>query len=503
MGSAAGIAYPAVVDRRGRGGWAAGNVLVALVLTTLLTGCGGDGSAAALSTIPTRPASLTTATGAPSGPSLSSSSQVHVTVTVLTHLPTRSFAILRSGAASRDQPIGLYATNGFVDFTPITPPIDMLANGPEFASGRDVLSASFPTIDDGWVTETTGGGGAGVLLHTIDGGASWEVNQELPGGPSPISYVSFVSSEDGWLVKGEQGCGGTCGPNLYRTTNGGVTWQHLLTVHELFELSTTSDPLPTFANSMDGIATTRPKVIASSVTASKASLRKHEEPTPSIRRGVTRLTTDGGSTWRQITVPIAGKGVQIYQRPVFFATGRRGVIPSLVIHQTGKELDPVTVDFSTTSDSGTRWRAGPTFASPARVVINPSTSALSVTDVPSASVASAKDWWVMAVKPSGDLAVSVTTDAGRTWKRSAGQGLPVVVAPSTGTVPALVQALSATTAYASIRSRTEPPATYVTTDGGARWSLVAGLTDTADSACFHLPTMPPRSQCSAGSPAEH
>jgi len=338
-------AYPEVVDRRGRGGWAAGIVLVALVLTTLLTACGGEGSAGALSTIPTRPASLTTTTVSPSGPSLSSSSQVHATVTVLTHLPTRSFAILRSGAASRDQPIGLYVTSGFVDFTPITPPIDTLTNGTEFASGRDVMSASFPTIDDGWVTETTGGGGAGVLLHTTDGGASWEANQQLPGGPSPISYVSFVSSEDGWLVKGERGCAGTCGPNVYRTTNGGVTWQHLLTVHDLFELSTTSDPLPTFANSMDGIATTRPKVIASPVTASKASLRKHEEPAPSIRRGVTRLTTDGGSTWRKITVPVAGKGVPIYQRPVFFATGRRGVMPSLVIHQTGKESDPVTVDF--------------------------------------------------------------------------------------------------------------------------------------------------------------
>jgi len=80
---------------------------------------------------------------------------------------------------------------------------------------------------------------------------------------------------------------------------------------------------------------------------------------------------------------------------------------------------------------------------------------------------------------------------------------PPIDTLATDTVPALVEALSATTAYASIRSRTEPSTTYVTTDGGARWSLVEGLTDTADSACFHLPTMPQRSHCSAGSLAEH
>jgi len=40
-------AYPEVVDRRGRWGRTAGIVLVALVLTTVLTACSGEGSAGA------------------------------------------------------------------------------------------------------------------------------------------------------------------------------------------------------------------------------------------------------------------------------------------------------------------------------------------------------------------------------------------------------------------------------------------------------------------------
>ena len=131
----------------------------------------------------------------------------------------------------------------------------------------------------------------------------------------------------------------------------------------------------------------------------------------------------------------------------------------------------------TTPDSVTRWRAGPTFITPAVVTANPTLYPYpAVTDVSSVSIATAKDWWVMAVRPSGHVAVFVTTDAGQTWKHATAKGLPVTF-PSTcaKTAPASIEAVSATAACASVCFGPGPPATFATTDGGARWSPVSGL----------------------------
>ena len=55
---------------------------------------------------------------------------------------------------------------------------------------------------------------SGILLKTIDGGATWSKMREPPiAGP-----IRFMTQSDGWLV------GGPAGDEIYVTRNGGGTW---------------------------------------------------------------------------------------------------------------------------------------------------------------------------------------------------------------------------------------------------------------------------------------
>ena len=65
---------------------------------------------------------------------------------------------------------------------------------------------------DGWTV-----GYQGMILHTSDGGISWEI--QTSGTPRNLRDVSFSGTKYGWAV-GDSGC-------VIKTSNGGITWQVL------------------------------------------------------------------------------------------------------------------------------------------------------------------------------------------------------------------------------------------------------------------------------------
>ncbi|MDF2723067.1 MAG: copper amine oxidase [Paenibacillus sp.] len=117
-----------------------------------------------------------------------------------------------------------------------------------------------------------------VVYATSDGGNTWSVKpgsvEIAPGTPFEIS---FADASNGWLLQGA---------DLYRTTNGGASWQKVKT-NELFENTLRNDPgirAFTFADSQHGT------LIASSEDG---------------KSGQTIETDDGGATWH--ISPLQGK----------------------------------------------------------------------------------------------------------------------------------------------------------------------------------------------------
>ena len=95
-----------------------------------------------------------------------------------------------------------------------------------------VRSATFVSPDEGWAL---GGSACGteqcataIIVHTTDGGATWERLDAAPpaavllgtpagGATSGISELRFADSRDGWAF----------GPELWVTHDGGATWQRV------------------------------------------------------------------------------------------------------------------------------------------------------------------------------------------------------------------------------------------------------------------------------------
>lgn len=79
---------------------------------------------------------------------------------------------------------------------------------------------SFVSPDVGWY-----GNGAGKLYRTLDGGESWTLVREQPG--TFVRAVGFVDADHGYIgnVGTDYYPGVTDTNPLYRTTDGGVTWQ--------------------------------------------------------------------------------------------------------------------------------------------------------------------------------------------------------------------------------------------------------------------------------------
>ena len=86
---------------------------------------------------------------------------------------------------------------------------------------------TFLDADHGWGIGYDGSVNSGTLYATSDGGHTWTAL-----GPAPfIGPIGFVDRNDGWGVSEPSGYGGTSGVptvpggTLYRTADGGRTWQ--------------------------------------------------------------------------------------------------------------------------------------------------------------------------------------------------------------------------------------------------------------------------------------
>ena len=407
-------------------------------------------------TAPSAPATTKTTTGptTPAGEPATPRSSSELTLLFSSASPVMG-VVGESPSGPGSGTAALYVTHNFLTYARISTP----ALPPTVRDFSFVSDVSFPTATVGWAVDVAPGSGV-YLFETTDGGDQWrfvrEVHAEANGA---FGWVRFVSATIGWVGAGDIGSNGPS--TLLRTDDGGQSWQAL--------------PVDPSAGNW-----TRP----SFVTPSMGFLRGTVGP-----GGSTRLleTTDGGATWSPATLPLppAIAGTVFPGLPKMF--GRVGVLPLVAGPQptelTTGERPRVTLAFDETSDGGRTWTAGPTLPSSAVTGFSTVQGGTGwIAAGPAAAVETPTDWLVLAPEKSGKITVRATHDAGSTWSTEAGRGLPTIHVASLFdhqiNTPLVLQAV--TSRIALVVAQTSPSgwSTYVTIDGGAKWSLLTPRTAT-------------------------
>jgi photosystem II stability/assembly factor-like uncharacterized protein len=222
------------------------------------------------------------------------------------------------------------------------------------------------------------------LLVTGDGGRTWQRVAQAPfAGP-----IEFATATEGWGVAGpvaheRGGLSATLGGALYRTTNGGRTWQRQ-------PICTTASAPGTFT------ICGQPRFFGPNAGVLPVTTvdRQADREWQTIYR-----TTNDGRTWtgsRLPSVPVGG-------RPL----SQPGQAGKFVAVSASHWIDLVSGRLYTTTDAGSHWTT---------LIPTPPFSASHVFEF---DFASAHDGWLLMdpVSPSADppSVFDYTNDGGRTW----------------------------------------------------------------------------------------
>jgi len=259
-----------------------------------------------------------------------------------------------------------------------------------------------------------------ALYRTVDDTAHW-TDITPPGVPDPIAHIDaldFIDADHAWLAVELDNRPLT----IDRTTDGGHSWQAFRP--NFCGSASALRPQPCgYPASIDFVDRARGWTVFSSSETTRTLLATRDGgvtwtvagPTPFVgrlhftdpstgwgvnRRGALYRTTDGGHTWRVVTMPTsAGDASDEFAvgAPQFF--GRSGVVAARL---TLSPWRPPTLTVDASGDGGRTWIARAAPADPTVDVANGADYRF--------SAASPSDWAVLF-----GTHVSVTHDAGRHW----------------------------------------------------------------------------------------
>jgi xyloglucan-specific exo-beta-1,4-glucanase len=255
------------------------------------------------------------------------------------------------------------------------------------------LSVSFVDATHGFAA-TSPLTGDSTLFATQDGGGTWTAVASLPnlgsvsvGGPIAQLQLLFMSSLDGWGVTGPSGYGSQGQPTdaggvLYRTTDGGATWEIAPGLPSGLQYS-----LPTFFGGQQAV------VLAT---------RGANDP----RGAMVFATDDGGSTWTRHPLPVI--------RGDTFTPGSL-LSRFAAVGPFAWRIDVGSLIYET-SDAGRTWATvkpipKTSLGDATSVVFSSPDVGMAIAQLPSCFASSSSD-------PAADVCypvLIVTSDGGRSW----------------------------------------------------------------------------------------
>jgi photosystem II stability/assembly factor-like uncharacterized protein len=239
----------------------------------------------------------------------------------------------------------------------------------------------FVNPQDGWFSDPEGGwagGSAMALYRTVDGGATWqEVASSFPDGTAsptsvgsiPLVYVGeavFVSPSTGWIA----GNGAGNGALLYVSHDGGDTWD--------------PQPLPAAAGLL------QPSTMGPEFWSSQGGWLLVAAPGGQV--SLAFLTADGGQSWAPIDLPGAGEIPEIAD----FVDADDGWLLTCPRASCGEDTSET---LWATRDGGASWAAVSADA-----------------EITSLDFVSADEGWATAAADGVELPTLLqTADGGATW----------------------------------------------------------------------------------------
>lgn len=146
----------------------------------------------------------------------------------------------------------------------------------------------------------------GFLFRTTDGGLTWE-RLSIPIGEP----VFFETAELGWTM------GGVSGDELYRTRDGGRTWQPVpLPAPDLPPALRPSDVIPPTDGTITRLDQVSEQVAWAEVSAGDCSAGEGKQRVECVSSISLQRTLDGGQTWQAVSLPSVPAGI-LEARTVF------------------------------------------------------------------------------------------------------------------------------------------------------------------------------------------
>ena len=312
-------------------------------------------------------------------------------------------------------------TDGGVHWQNVTP------NYPPTSGQRKVV-ADFFTVSIAWVavSQTAADGTTTVVVfRTTDGGQTWQDTtiQHI----SPIYQITFVDAHHGWLLSKQADLASAEAVAILRTTDGGKTWA---VVSSALPASTDTPPpgrLP-FGGDKAGLGFL--DTMTGWITGSF----------PLNGYVFFYLTDDGGATWNRQTLPFSLEqaSTQIATRPPRFFTATDGILPVSFVTENASSLD-----LYVTHDGGVNWKATTPIAALAGTV----------------DVIDMNHGWA-----SDGTLLYVTSDGGQRWAK---------LAPG-GSFQHIIQLdfVSSHIGWAIGATDSHTPSLLKTLDGGQTWTVI-------------------------------
>ena len=205
-------------------------------------------------------------------------------------------------------------------------------------SAGSLSALSFVTDSEGWALsgdanptpDPTGAYGA-ALLHTTDGGRTWTTLSDPCGKAG--GTVSFVNPKDGWVSCFGQGAAGTSSKMVFRTQNGGRTWNAVATTGPGWSAGQSGLPLVGYVHDLFFL--------------------DPRDGWIGIDRGGYFATTDGGSTWHYVWSSAFPIGTDHAPSVGMLSSGFGWAVANNPNY--GSDSDAVTALY-TTENRGRSWR---------------------------------------------------------------------------------------------------------------------------------------------------